>query len=65
VCRIKVKFHCDRRSAADENSSCRVRVAQASAGAGSDHLFLPPVAKLNSEELYARAETHERRDPKR
>jgi type VI secretion system secreted protein VgrG len=43
--RIKVKFHWDRTSAADENSSCWVRVAQASAGAGWGHLFLPRVGQ--------------------
>jgi type VI secretion system secreted protein VgrG len=43
--RIKVKFHWDRVSAADENSSCWVRVAQASAGAGWGHLFLPRVGQ--------------------
>lgn len=43
--RIKVKFHWDRTSAADENASCWVRVAQASAGAGWGHLFLPRVGQ--------------------
>lgn len=43
--RIKVKFHWDRVSAADENSSCWVRVAQSSAGAGWGHLFLPRVGQ--------------------
>jgi type VI secretion system secreted protein VgrG len=41
--RIKVKFHWDRTPNADQDSSCWVRVAQALAGPGWGHLFLPRV----------------------
>nr|WP_175103599.1 type VI secretion system tip protein TssI/VgrG [Pararobbsia alpina] len=43
--RIKVKFHWDRTTEADQNSSCWVRVSQASAGQGWGHLFLPRVGQ--------------------
>jgi type VI secretion system secreted protein VgrG len=43
--RIKLKFHWDRTPAADQNSSCWVRVSQASAGQGWGHLFLPRVGQ--------------------
>ncbi|WP_206956182.1 type VI secretion system Vgr family protein [Trinickia acidisoli] len=43
--RIKVKFHWDRTSTADENSSCWVRVAQTIAGNGWGHVFLPRVGQ--------------------
>ncbi|CAJ97209.1 Gp5/Type VI secretion system Vgr protein OB-fold domain-containing protein [Cupriavidus necator] len=39
--RIKLKFHWDRAPGANQDSSCWVRVAQAWAGAGWGHLFLP------------------------
>ena len=41
--RIKVRFHWDRLSPADESASCWVRVAQAWAGAGWGSLFIPRV----------------------
>ncbi len=41
--RVKVKFHWDRSTTADQNSSCWVRVVQSSAGQGWGHLFLPRV----------------------
>ena len=41
--RIKVQFHWDRYSKADENSSCWVRVAQPIAGSGWGFLGLPRV----------------------
>lgn len=43
--RIKVKFHWDRSSTANDASSCWVRVAQTMAGAGWGHLFLPRVGQ--------------------
>jgi type VI secretion system secreted protein VgrG len=43
--RIKVKFHWDRTTTADQNSSCWVRVSQASAGQGWGHLVLPRVGQ--------------------
>jgi type VI secretion system secreted protein VgrG len=43
--RIKLKFHWDRTSQADQNSSCWVRVAQSVAGPGWGHLFLPRVGQ--------------------
>jgi type VI secretion system secreted protein VgrG len=43
--RIKISFHWDRASKQDQNSSCWVRVAQATAGAGWGHLFLPRVGQ--------------------
>lgn len=43
--RIKIKFHWDRSSGADENSSCWVRVAQTVAGNGWGHVFLPRVGQ--------------------
>ncbi|OXJ22622.1 ImpA family type VI secretion-associated protein [Burkholderia sp. HI2714] len=43
--RIKLKFHWDRTSGADQNSSCWVRVAQSVAGPGWGHLFLPRVGQ--------------------
>ncbi|HEY3599915.1 MAG TPA: type VI secretion system tip protein TssI/VgrG [Paraburkholderia sp.] len=41
--RVKLKFHWDGTPAQDQLSSCWVRVAQASAGPGWGHLFLPRV----------------------
>ncbi len=43
--RIKLKFHWDGTPGADQNSSCWVRVSQASAGQGWGHLFLPRVGQ--------------------
>jgi type VI secretion system secreted protein VgrG len=43
--RIKIKFHWDRSSTSDQNSSCWVRVSQASAGQGWGHLVLPRVGQ--------------------
>lgn len=43
--RIKLKFHWDRSAAANESSSCWVRVAQTAAGNGWGHLFLPRVGQ--------------------
>lgn len=43
--RIKVKFHWDRSSTANENTSCWVRVAQTVAGNGWGHFFLPRVGQ--------------------
>jgi len=43
--RIKLKFYWDRTPDADQNSSCWVRVAQASAGPGWGHLFLPRIGE--------------------
>lgn len=43
--RIKVKFHWDRAPGANQDSSCWVRVAQAWAGTGWGHLFLPRVGQ--------------------
>ena len=43
--RIKVKFYWDRSAGSDQNSSCWVRVSQASAGAGWGHLVLPRVGQ--------------------
>lgn len=43
--RIKVKFHWDLSPGADQDSSCWVRVSQASAGQGWGHLFLPRVGQ--------------------
>jgi len=39
--RVKVKFHWDRYSAADENSSCWIRVAQVWAGKSWGAMYLP------------------------
>ena len=39
--RIKVKFYWDRASGEDENSSCWIRVAQSSGGAGWGSSFIP------------------------
>ncbi|AUX42286.1 uncharacterized protein SOCE26_037160 [Sorangium cellulosum] len=41
--RIKVQFHWDRRGRRDEHSSCWIRVAQAWAGAGWGHQFVPRI----------------------
>ncbi len=41
--RIKVQFHWDRGGAADENSSCFVRVVQPWSGNGWGHVFLPRI----------------------
>jgi type VI secretion system secreted protein VgrG len=43
--RIKLKFHWDRSAGADENSSCWVRVSQASAGQGWGHWVLPRIGQ--------------------
>jgi len=43
--RIKVKFHWDRSSTSNENTSCWVRVAQTVAGNGWGHFFLPRVGQ--------------------
>jgi type VI secretion system secreted protein VgrG len=41
--RIKVKFHWDRASGADEHSSCWIRVAQLWAGSGFGAVFVPRI----------------------
>jgi type VI secretion system secreted protein VgrG len=41
--RVKVRFHWDRESSNDEKSSCWIRVAQSSAGAGFGAVFIPRV----------------------
>ena len=43
--RIKVKFHWDRSTTQNENTSCWVRVAQTVAGSGWGHFFLPRVGQ--------------------
>jgi type VI secretion system secreted protein VgrG len=43
--RVKVQFHWDRYSKADENSSCWVRVAQASAGKNWGSIVLPRIGQ--------------------
>jgi type VI secretion system secreted protein VgrG len=43
--RVKVLFHWDRYSKADENSSCWVRVAQSAAGKGWGSIFIPRVGQ--------------------
>jgi type VI secretion system secreted protein VgrG len=43
--RIKVKFHWDRSTTQNENTSCWVRVAQTVAGNGWGHFFLPRVGQ--------------------
>lgn len=43
--RIKVKFHWDRSTTRNENTSCWVRVAQTVAGNGWGHFFLPRVGQ--------------------
>lgn len=43
--RVKVKFHWDRAEAADENSSCWVRVAQAWAGSGWGSIHIPRIGQ--------------------
>lgn len=43
--RVRVKFHWDRYNAADQNSSCWIRVAQAWAGAGFGNLAIPRVGQ--------------------
>ncbi|MFB9127952.1 type VI secretion system tip protein VgrG [Paraburkholderia dipogonis] len=43
--RVKLKFPWDGSAANDENSSCWVRVSQASAGQGWGHLFLPRIGQ--------------------
>ena len=42
---VKLRFHWDRNSTADENSSCWVRVAQAWAGTGYGALFTPRIGQ--------------------
>ncbi len=41
--RVKVQFHWDRQGKQDEKSSCWVRVAQTTAGAGYGSLFIPRI----------------------
>ncbi|HEY2024214.1 type VI secretion system tip protein TssI/VgrG [Paraburkholderia sp.] len=43
--RVKLKFYWDGSAGADENSSCWVRVSQASAGQGWGHLVLPRIGQ--------------------
>ena len=43
--RVKLKFHWDRHSKADENSSCWVRVAQAAAGKAWGSIYIPRVGQ--------------------
>lgn len=43
--RVKVQFHWDRRSKADENSSCWLRVCQSAAGKGWGAMMLPRVGQ--------------------
>jgi type VI secretion system secreted protein VgrG len=43
--RVKVQFHWDRYSKADENSSCWIRVSQAVAGKKWGQLFLPRIGQ--------------------
>src|SRR4029077_5277711 len=43
--RVKVKFHWDRYSKADENSSCWVRVSQNWAGKNWGGMFIPHVGQ--------------------
>ncbi len=43
--RVKLKFHWDRYSKADENSSCWVRVAQAWAGKSWGSIYLPRIGQ--------------------
>jgi len=43
--RVKVQFHWDRYSKADESSSCWIRVSQAVAGKKWGHIFLPRIGQ--------------------
>ncbi|MEY4509168.1 MAG: hypothetical protein RLZZ450_1290 [Pseudomonadota bacterium] len=43
--RIRIKFHWDRLSKSDENSSCWVRVSQISAGASWGSMFVPHIGQ--------------------
>jgi len=43
--RIKVKFHWDRSSGRDDNSSCWIRVSQPWGGAGQGGMFIPRVGQ--------------------
>lgn len=43
--RVKVHFHWDRYSKADENSSCWIRVSHGSAGKGYGHIVLPRIGQ--------------------
>ena len=43
--RIKVKFPWDRRTTEDENSSCWIRVSQATAGKGWGSMFIPRIGQ--------------------
>lgn len=43
--RVKVQFHWDRRSAADENSSCWIRVAQVWAGKKWGAMYIPRIGQ--------------------
>ena len=43
--RVKVKFHWDRHSKADEKASCWIRVAQAWAGKKWGHLYIPRIGQ--------------------
>ncbi|EHW4782992.1 type VI secretion system tip protein VgrG, partial [Escherichia coli] len=43
--RVRVKFNWDRYNPADQDSSCRIRVAQAWAGTGFGHLAIPRVGQ--------------------
>jgi type VI secretion system secreted protein VgrG len=43
--RVKVKFHWDRHSTADENSSCWIRVAQVWAGRNWGAMYLPRIGQ--------------------
>src|SRR6202044_3492652 len=43
--RVMVKFHWDRHSNADENSSCWIRVSQIWAGKGWGGIFIPRVGQ--------------------